>query len=364
MKVNTYLRPSTEGKSNIYLDYYINGTRQRKKSGLFLYDKSKTRLEKDHNKETNEMIETMKAELTLKIQRNEIGFHTSKKKEINFVKYFKNIVDKREVLGTNYDGWRSAYKQLLEFSPNGLHFNELNRDYLENLKHFLTVDKKLKGTSAQRYFNLIKHAVHEAFRDRLIDIDYAHNMKSPTREEPIKQYLTDNELILLTKTECKNNELKKAFLFSCLTGMAYADIMKIHWNNLTKDNDGKWQIVFHRKKTKGLQYHQISDESIEILGEIQNSEERVFKNLNYNSWMNTMLRQWVFFAGIKKEITFHCARHTYATLLLNKGVSLAVVQELMGHQDIKTTRSYAKVMDSNKRLASDLISLKPKNEEK
>lgn len=363
MKVNTYLRPSTEGKSNIYLDYYINGTRQRKKSGLFLYDKSKTRLEKDHNKETNEMIETMKAELTLKIQRNEIGFQTSKKKELNFVQYFKNIVDKREVLGTNYDGWRSTYKHLIEFSPNGLHFNELNVDYLEKLKHFLVVERKLKGTSARRYFNLIKHAVHDAFRDRIIYTDYAYQVESPKANEPIKEYLTHDELILLTKTECKNHELKIAFLFSCLTGMSFGDVLKIHWNNFTKDNDDKWQIVFHRKKTKGLQYHQISDESIEILGEFQNSEEKVF-NLKYSSWMNLRLKQWVFFAGIKKEITFHCARHTYATLLLNKGASISVVQELMGHRDIKTTIGYAKVMSSSKRFASDMITLKPKDEEK
>jgi len=168
----------------------------------------------------------------------------------------------------------------------------------------------------------------------------------------------------LYNSECKSPILKKAFLFSCLTGMAYADIMKIHWNNLSKDNDGKWQIIFHRKKTKGLQYHQISEEAIELLGEIQKNDEKVFKSLRYNSWMNVILRDWVYGAGIKKVITFHCARHTYATILLNKGVSLSVVQELLGHQDIKTTRGYAKVMDSNKRTASEMITLKPKNEEK
>ncbi|HOY32458.1 MAG TPA: site-specific integrase [Bacteroidales bacterium] len=362
MKVNTYLRPAKDGRSHIYLDYYVNGNRMRKKTGLFIYDKPKTKSEKDHNKENNIMIETMKAELTLKIQRNEIGFETNKKKESDFIKYVKRIVDEREKRETNYDGWRSAYKHLSEFSPNGLHFNQLNVDYLEDFKQYLLKD--LKGTSAQRYFNLIKHAVHDAFRDRLIKYDYAYNVESPKSEEPIKQYLTDKELFLLYNSECKSPILKKAFLFSCLTGMAYADIMKIHWNNLSKDNDGKWQIIFHRKKTKGLQYHQISEEAIELLGEIQKNDEKVFKSLRYNSWMNVILRDWVYGAGIKKVITFHCARHTYATILLNKGVSLSVVQELLGHQDIKTTRGYAKVMDSNKRTASEMITLKPKNEEK
>lgn len=364
MNVSTYLRPTKDGKSNIYLDYYVNGIRNRKKTGLFLYDKPKTRIEKEHNKENSFMVESMKAELILKIQRNEIGFESPKKREVDFIKYVKRIVDDRERRETNYDGWRSAYKHLLNFSPNGLLFNNLNSDYLEDFKHYLLKDLNLKGTSAQRYFNLIKHAVHDAFRDRLIKYDYAYNVESPKREEPIKQYLTDEELTLLSNAECKNPILKKAFLFSCLTGMAYADIMKIHWNNFSKDNEGNWQIVFHRKKTKGLQYHQISDEAIELLGNIQKNDEKVFKGLRYNSWMNVVLRDWVYSAGIKKIITFHCARHTYATVLLNRGVSLSVVQELMGHQDIKTTRGYAKVMDSNKRLASNMITLKPKNEDK
>ncbi len=357
MKVSTYLRPSAEGRSSIYFDYYVNGTRKRKKSGLFLYTIAKTRLEKDHNKETNQMIETMKAELTLKIQRNEIGYDEPKKKHTDFVKYFKTLLDKREKTGINYSGWKCAYKHLREFSPNGLHFNQLNVDYLEDLKMYLTDDLKLKGTSAQRYFDLIKHGVHDAFRDRLINKDYAVEVKSPKKEEPIKSYLTDSELKLLAKTECNNPVIKKAFLFSCLTGMSFADVLMLHWNHLTQDDNGDWQIVFHRKKTKGLQYHPISKEALNILGEIEKSDSKIFRGLRYNGWNNSILKQWVYLAGIKKNITFHCARHTYATLLLSKGATLPVVQELLGHKDIKTTRIYAKVIDEHKRAASNLLSI-------
>lgn len=357
MKVSTYLRPSTEGKSNVYLDYYVNSTRQRKKTGLFVYDKSKTRLEKDHNKETNQMIEAMKAELTLKIQRNEVGFDEPKKAHNDFVKYYKYLLDKRERSGTNYSGWKSAYKHLCNYSPNGLHFNQLNSDYLEDLKLYLTDEVKLKGTSAQRYFDLIKHAVHEAFRDRLIIKDYADKVKSPKREEPIKNYLSDAELTMLAKTECSNPVLKRAFLFSCLTGMSFADVLILHWTHITTDVNGDWQIVFHRKKTKGLQYHPISKEALSILGDIQKTDTRIFAGLRYHGWNNSILKQWVYLSGIKKNITFHCARHTYATLLLSKGADLTVVQELLGHKDIKTTRIYAKVIDKNKRAASNLLSI-------
>tara|TARA_B100001094_G_scaffold288231_1_gene304321 strand:- start:287 stop:538 length:252 start_codon:yes stop_codon:yes gene_type:complete len=78
--------------------------------------------------------------------------------------------------------------------------------------------------------------------------------------------------------------------------------------------------------------------------------------LKYSSYFNVALSRWVLKAGITKHITFHCGRHTYATLLLNTNkVDLLTVSKLLGHKDIKTTQVYAKIMDKTKRDAVNQI---------
>jgi integrase len=219
----------------------------------------------------------------------------------------------------------------------------------------------LKSASANNYFNVLKHGIHDAFRDRMIDVDIADLVKAPTVEKAIRVYLTEEEVLMLENTECANKELKKAFLFACRTGMSFADINKFKWEDLKTNHRNEYYIDFHRKKTKGLQHHPITEEAVEMLGDKGKKDELVFKNLNYNSWMNTRLREWIFKAGIKKSITFHCARHTYATMLLHKGADITVVSKLLGHRDLKTTMIYAKVMDEDMRSAAELMNFDKSN---
>jgi len=94
-----------------------------------------------------------------------------------------------------------------------------------------------------------------------------------------------------------------------------------------------------------------------LVGERKVDEERVFKGLKYSAWHNLKLAQWMMKAGITKKITFHSARHTYATLLLTKNVDITVVSKLLGHSDIKTTQIYAKVIDKRKIDAAKIFDL-------
>lgn len=355
MSIKTYLRPAKDGKSNIYADFTINGTRKRQKTGMFLYDKPKTKSEKDHNKATKKLQETYIAQLTIKIQNNKLGIKAPKSKVKDFVQYFEILTEHRKGTGKNYETWRSTLKHLKEFNPNGLKFNDLDVKWLENFRHFLMETQNLKSASANNYFNVLKHGIHDAFRDRMIEVDIADLVKAPTVEKAIRVYLTEEEVLMLENTECANKELKKAFLFACRTGMSFADIKKFKWEDLKTNHKGDYIIEFYRKKTKELQYHPVSIEAVKILGEKGKKDELVFKNLNYNSWMNIRLREWVLRAGIKKTITFHCARHTYATMLLHKKADITVVSKLLGHKDLKTTMIYAKVMDEDMRNAAELM---------
>ena len=356
MKVKTYYRETKDGRKVIYVDYSIDGKRKREKTVMFLYANPKSSFEREHNKKTQNFKEHYVSQLTLKLQSGELGIQVSKHKNKNFIEFFSYLTQKRESTDKNYSTWRSALKHLREFCPDGLTYKELDKHWLEDFKHFLTVKQGLKSSSANNYFNVVKHGIHDAFRERLIPIDFADLVSAPTVEKAIRVFLTHDEILKLKETECKNPILKKAFLFSCMTGMAYADVKKLQWKDFRTDDEGNYFIDFHRKKTKGLQNHPISKEARELLGTASKlTEERVFKNLHYNSWMNMQLREWVYSAGIQKTVTFHVARHSYATLLLHKGADITAVKELLGHNDLKTTMIYAKVMDIDKRNAADLI---------
>ncbi|MNY64362.1 Tyrosine recombinase XerD [compost metagenome] len=101
----------------------------------------------------------------------------------------------------------------------------------------------------------------------------------------------------------------------------------------------------------------IAEQAYEQLGERGNLEDRIFKGLKYSAYTNVQLSRWVMSAGITKKITFHCFRHTYATLQLTMGTDIYTVSKLLGHRHLKTTEVYAKVIDKKKVDASKRIVL-------
>jgi integrase len=103
--------------------------------------------------------------------------------------------------------------------------------------------------------------------------------------------------------------------------------------------------------------HPISNTSVEVLGKMGNSSKRIFEGLKYSDSNNDKLKRWVLKAGIKKKITLHNFRHTYATLLLNQGADMFIVSKMLGHKNIKTTMIYAKVLSETKVKAANLINL-------
>ncbi len=136
--------------------------------------------------------------------------------------------------------------------------------------------------------------------------------------------------------------------------MRWSDIEKLKWSEVQKTENG-YKIVFHQQKTKGLQYLDISEQAREYLGSEGMPQEKVFTNLKYNVLANNELLKWVQAAGIKKKITFHCARHTFATLQLTVGTDLYTLSKLLGHTDIKTTQIYGQIIDEKKREAVNRI---------
>jgi integrase len=176
-------------------------------------------------------------------------------------------------------------------------------------------------------------------------------------DDPDREFLTLEELQAAAKVECEMPVLKTAFIFSALSGLRWSDIEKLVWSEVQHSEQSGYYIRFRQKKTKGAETLPISEQAFSLLGERRKQDDKVFEGLYYSAWHNLKLREWVMKAGITKHITFHCARHTYATLQITLGTDIYTVSKLLGHRHLKTTEIYAKVIDHKKQEAANKIKL-------
>lgn len=180
--------------------------------------------------------------------------------------------------------------------------------------------------------------------------------------ETRREYLTLDELNTLVKTPCHDFLLKRAALFSALTGLRFSDIQKMTWGELKYIHEQGYFLNFNQKKTKGVEVLPISEQAYSLTEGTENPQEMpqdsfVFDGLKYSAYHNKHLFQWIGAAGITKNITFHCFRHTFATLQLFNGTDIYTVSKMLGHRNLKTTQVYAKIVDETKRKAANKIRL-------
>ena len=369
MKVHLKERLSKKtGKISLYLEIYkgyikeegkIKHIRDYEYLDYFLYEKPKNQVEKQHNAEHLKFAEAVRAQRFLEIQNGTYGFNNVHLLNANFIEYFKKLAEERKESSGNYGNWDSALKQLVKYAGKIVPFKNVTIEFCEGFKEFLLTNKTKTGkplakNSVISYLNKLKAALNQAFDDKIINENPAKRIKNIKPDESNREYLTKEEVKALMKTDCRYEVLKRAFLFSCFTGMRWSDINQLTWRYVRKSEDG-YRVHFSQKKTKGVEYLDIPDIALEYIGEKGEPDERVFVGLKYSAYMNTALARWVLEAGITKLITFHCARHTYATILLEKDVNIRVIQDMLGHKELRTTLIYAKIIDKKRREAASIF---------
>ncbi len=300
---------------------------------------------------------------------NEIDLIQAEQKEKsqeNFVKYFQALIKKRHKNSSTsiIINWERSIEFLKNFAGEPIEFSQIKMKFCEDFKSFLLTAQRggnkegmLSQNTASTYFSVFKAALKQAFIDGYFTTDISAKIKSIPAQETRREYLTIDELNTLVETPCENDVLKRAALFSALTGLRHSDIQKLKWNEISLDNNQP-RINFTQKKTKGVEYMPISQQSLELCGEPKSPNDLVFENLTNPAWINRPLKTWVAKAGINKNITFHCFRHTFATLQLSSGTDIYTVSKMLGHTNVKTTQVYAKVIDEKKNKAAEAIQLK------
>jgi integrase len=283
----------------------------------------------------------------------------------NFINYFSGVNKKRHVNSSDSIkiNWERTIAYFKDFAGDHVTFKDVDVKIAEDFKTFLLSspksDEKKNGISrntASTYFSIFKALLKQAFIDNYITIDLSAKIKGISEQQSKREYLTICELNKLVKTPCKNNVIKRAALFSALTGLRHCDIQKLRWEEISFD-DQQIRVNFTQKKTKAVEYMPISKQAFELCGKPDNLQSLVFEGLPDPSWISRPLKKWIESAGISKHITFHCFRHTFATLQLTKGTDIYTVSKMLGHTDIKTTQIYAKVVDEKKNTAASAIVL-------
>lgn len=363
MKISLRKKVLKNGKSSLYLDYYMgttNGKIDRKTEtikGLWIYTVPKDKNQKDYNKQQIEFAEKIKTKKQNEFNHYSHGFINNESSNANFIEFFYQLSISKDNVD-NKANWKSVYKFLIQYTGSNVSFSRIDRNFIEGFRFFLEKKafkkngEKLAINSQSSYFKKFKASLKEAYNNGYIQKHFGDEVSGIKEEETYREYLTKEEFEKLAKTPLKPEVLKKAFLFSCLTGLRFSDVQKLVWDEVEEYQAGKFKIKFRQKKTKSVQYIPLHRQAIEIIGERRNSEERVFKNLQYN---NVKIKDWAKKAKIEKNISFHVSRHTAATLLMTYGVDLYVIKEILGHKDIHTTQIYTKIVNQRKDEAIDKL---------
>ncbi len=347
MSVNTrikYLGDSKLTKRNrpyrVQLDYFIDGKRIREtiKDTTFYPNDSK-----DTKKEKERIVERIKAQLEIELGNSKNGLVSRQLQKANFIKYFEELGNKKEP--HTKTAWSNTLKHLISFQGEKISFENVTIKWLEEFLNYL-IKQELSNNTIFTYFNKITATLNQAVKEKIIVENPAKYVKKPQKRETEILFLTKEEIQKIIDTDFFDNDAKNAFLMSCYTGLRASDIKALKWSHI---KDARIQIS--QKKTKNLVYIPLNQNAINILDKQKHCKEFVFNLSEHVSSLNRTVKKLLKKAEIKKGIHFHCARHTFATLLVSSGVNIFTISKLLGHQDIKSTLVYAKVISEEKEKA-------------
>lgn len=362
-KVTLRKRLLPSGKITLYLDYYpairdpkTNKLSRREYLGIYLVNKPRTAEERDLNKEKLMTAEGLRAQRELSILRGDLGFIDRETPKQDFIAYFHQNLEGHD------QKWIRVYDHFKKYCGGECKMEDITvdfcngfRKYLLNADQLMHTGRKLSQNSAAGYWSTFRGFLAIAYKDHKIIENVNEGLESIDTLDTHRQYLTLEELKALADTPCVSDVLRRASLFSCLTGLRFGDVRDLTWDKITQYPDGGHCIRLTTEKTDTDASLPITDEALELCG--KPGKGQVFKKLTY-ALVQSELDGWIRDAGIEKHITFHCFRHTYATLLLSSGADIYVVSKMLTHKNVGTTQIYTEVMDKDKRKAAEGLKIK------
>ena len=360
-----------DGNVSLYLDMYYRGTRRKEGLKLYLVPEVNAAA-RQQNENTRKLAEQIKAQRILDIQQQGlVNWEDVKKSKMTLSAWVEEYT--AEECGLSPASMRSkrnaqarVEEYLLYIGKPDFALTDVDKDFCKGFIAFLKTctfnngKKTLSSTTCRIFMNRLAAALNKAIREGLIDrnpFKLLETKEKPQKQNAIREFLTIEELRTLIATPCRYEIVKKAFLFSCFTGLRYSDMLTLKWSEMHKAADGKTLYIEHEQvKTKNRVTIPLSDEARKWLPRRTKDVDAVFHQLRITSTtVEVVLDEWMQEAGIQKHITYHCSRHTAATLLLTLGADLYTVSKILGHKSIRMTEIYAKIVDKKKIETMNLV---------
>lgn len=339
-------------KISLYLDYYIgytktedNNIKTKRKTEylkIYLFDAPKSPEERQKNKENLDLALNIRNKRESERLHNPEGFISPQKKNVNFFDFCQSYEDNYKKGDIRMiKGAIRLFK--VHTGENFLKPKQIDPQLITTFKDFLL--RKFNGETPYSYFARFKKILRAAVEDGQFQKSPAEGISCPKPDGISKAILMPNEVVKLSQTECGNPEIKRAFLFSLMTGLRYDDVSKLKFKHI--QNNQVWRL---QGKTDKRVYIDLNESAIRIIGERGDSEENIFKLPTLTSCLKT-LKTWSEKAGIDKNITWHSARHSVGTMLLMNGSDIITVKNILGHTKLEHTQKYTHVVDELKKKA-------------
>ena len=260
-----------------------------------------------------------------------------------------------------YERCRRRVQEFLKtkYNLSDLPLSELKPKFLSDFEVFLATTYKCAPNTIYKFLQLFRMVLLKAQKDGIVFPDPYLNYKMK-QEKVDRGYLSEEEVLSIAKKDIsikRLDQVRDVFIFACYTGLAYADIATLRSDNIRKMFDGKLWIVTHRQKTKT----NVNVPLLPAAEKILRKYEGAFLNgellpVLSNQKTNAYLKEIADLCGIEKNLTFHLARHTFATTMtLGKGVPIESVSKMLGHTNIQTTQIYARI--TNEKISHDMENL-------
>ena len=320
-------------KDSLWLDVHEGGVRRKEFLGLYLTG------HRESDRENMLLAEQLKSRRIRQSTLKRAGFTELEfRPEDDFMTFFRHLAESKG------KSWENVLAHLDILVKSSVRFGDITENWIESFKQYL-VGKGLKQNSIATYLDVLKTSLNIAVKQKIIPVNpfvYADTIR---RHRTVREFLTEKELVILFNTTCTHTEVRKAFLFACLTGLRISDLRALTWKCIRSN-----EVRFTQKKTGDVTSVPLAPQALELLGDRDKTKSNglVFAFPTRDDVFNDRLLRWIKDAGIEKHITSHSARHTFATLLITMGNDLYAVQHLLGHRDIKVTQVYAKLVDERK----------------
>lgn len=307
-KVTLRHKSISKGRQSLYLDFYppilnpkTGEPTRREFLGMYAFERPRNSVDKQHNADQLRIAEQVRQKRENELNKQEVYTEFERERlrlkelgEIDFVDYFRKQANKRKA--SSHDNWMSALNYLETFTGGSLKFADLNERVINEFKEYLLTTKSKKSdkvilsqNSALSYFNKVKAALNQAYRDGILQVDLNARIAPIKAEETRREYLTMEELNTLAKTPCNDDVLRRAALFSALTGLRFSDIQKMTWKELEYIEGQGYFLNFSQKKTKGVEVLPISEQAYSFCGERGEPAAQVFDGLVYSAYHNKHL---------------------------------------------------------------------------